>query len=733
MKTIEINENGLFIVFAVSPSGALKLLNFSARPYDESQLHYRDIEEGFNLFELDLTGFDRPQERHGTKYIGCAPGYRMQYVSSEDGRNKDGRIVKIVTRDELTDIYVTSTLQFYDGLSIVRIFHTAENRGDEMQTITHFGCFEYSAIERGGDGLPEDKMLLTMAHNKWQGELLFHTYRLDELGLEKTQPDTFVRRSSNLFRVFNAGNWSTKHYLPMGYLENTKTNLSYFWQIEHNGSWGYEISDQNDHLYLQLYGPTENESHWFKNLKKGESFTTVPVAFGSVSMEGSDVGVTASNPSTGALFDASMGMLTNYRRRIRRPNEDNEKLPIIFNDYMNCLFGDPTTEKEMPLIEAAAKAGCEYFVIDAGWYAKGDWWDSVGEWQESRERFPNGLKEVADKIREKGMIPGAWLEIEVMGIKCKKAGELPDECFFMRHGKRIYDRSRYQLDFRHPLVIEHANEVVDRMISDYGIGYIKMDYNIEPGFGTEIACDSPGEGLLEHERAYIAWLDSVWERHPELVIENCSSGGLRMDYAMLSRYSIQSTSDQENYKRYSMITCNAPAALTPEQAAVWSYPLRDSSSEDTIFNMINAIPLRIHQSGHLGELKPQVLELVIQGLNVYRQIRTDIAHSVPFWPCGLAKIHDSYHVLGLDATDACNAGDDKKHAYLAVWSIDTKDQEVVVPLSRFVGRDIEVKLIYPQTEPIKSMVDYRLDKDSMELKIKFAEETSARLFQIDVK
>lgn len=54
-----------------------------------------------------------------------------------------------------------------------------------------------------------------------------------------------------------------------------------------------------------------------------------------------------------------------------------------------------------------------------------------------------------------------------------------------------------------------------------------------------------GQGMLEHERAYLKWLEGVWMRYPDLIIENCSSGGLRMDYAMLSRYSIQSTSDQD--------------------------------------------------------------------------------------------------------------------------------------------------------------------------------------------
>ena len=98
-------------------------------------------------------------------------------------------------------------------------------------------------------------------------------------------------------------------------------------------------------------------------------------------------------------FDNAMGELTKYRRKIRRPNEDNEKLGVIFNDYMNCLFGDPTTEKLLPLIDAAAEAGCEYFCIDAGWYSKGEWWDGVGQWLPSKERFPGGIKEVLNYIR----------------------------------------------------------------------------------------------------------------------------------------------------------------------------------------------------------------------------------------------------------------------------------------------------------------------------------------------
>lgn len=79
-------------------------------------------------------------------------------------------------------------------------------------------------------------------------------------------------------------------------------------------------------------------------------------------------------------------------------------------------------------------------------------------------------------------------------------------------------------------MLAHVNEVIDRVVNEYGVGYIKMDYNIEPGIGTELGAESVGQGMLAHEKAYLAWLDDVFARYPDLVIENCSSGvcGLTM-------------------------------------------------------------------------------------------------------------------------------------------------------------------------------------------------------------
>lgn len=699
MERLQIRENGIYFVLEITDDNEVKLLHFSSLPFQESLIRDEYEKTGFRLVEIALSGLDRPEERHGSKYTVTAPGYRMKYAEHKDYRNKDGRKLEIVTKDDGTGIFVTSHFQFYDGIAVVRCHTTVENRGEETQILEYVSTFNLNGIEKEGILPRDEKMRLAVIHNSWQREVQWKEYTLPELGIEQSQPDTSLR-SSKAVQISNTGNWSAKEFLPEGCVTNTETGSRLFWQIEHNGSWHYEISDQTNHLYLQLSGPAENQSHWFKELRPGEAFESVPAAVGAV--EGP--------------VECMMEELTKYRRRIRRTNEDNEKLGVIFNDYMNCLWAEPTTEKEIPLIDAAAEIGCEYYCIDAGWYADGYWWDGVGEWMPSDKRFPGGIKEVIDYIRAKGMIPGLWLELEVMGIRCPKVKEMEDECFFQRHGKRVYDRSRYQLDFRHPAVRKHASEVIRRLVEDYGIGYIKMDYNIEPGLGTEVNAESVGEGLLGHERAYLDWLDETFRRYPDLIIENCSSGGLRMDYAMLARHSIQSTSDQEDYRNYATIAANSPLGVTMEQSAIWSYPKIEGDREETVFNMINAMLMRVHQSGHMADIAPERKELVREGLGYYKTIRKDIREGYPFWPLGFSSFADDWVSLGIRTGEMI---------YVAVWRRGGSPY-VRIPVNCLKGETAKVRCAYPSY----GECGYRWNKETGELTVKLDRAPAARLFEI---
>lgn len=660
---LDIEENGLRLVLDKDEKGDVRLLHFSALPFHEAIVKEKE-RPGYRLLELQVTGEDRA-EYHGRTHRASYPGLRMVYAGHGDTRNQWGRKLEIVLADPLTGLKATQHFQFYDGLKTVRCRTALKHEGDTPLGIEYISSFALTGADKEGESGRSDKMSVTLAHYGWQSELQWRTYTLPELGMSH-----LADRGSKRIAASNTGSWSSAELAPMAVMTNKEAGASLYWQIEHNGSWHWELTDQHDRLTLLAGGPTEHDNQWWIQLLPGQSFESVPVSVGSV------IGG----------FDEAAGELTRYRRVIRRPNEDNRLLRVIFNDYMNCLWGDPTTEKLLPLIDAAAEIGCEYFTIDAGWYAAGEWWDGVGEWLPSGERFPEGIRHVLNYIRDRGMIPGLWLELEVMGIHSPKLAGTDDGWFFMRHGRRVKDRSRYQLDFRHPAVIAHADEVIDRLVNDYGVGYIKMDYNINAGSGTETDADSFGDGLLQHNRAYLDWLDAVFARYPELVIENCSSGGMRMDYAMLSRYSIQSTSDQEHYVHYAGIAAGSPGVLAPEQAAVWSYPLREGDDEEVIFNMVNALLLRVHQSGHLAELSPRRRALVKEALDVYKSFRADIPQALPFWPLGLPDPGCGWTSLGLSAGDK---------RYVALWRTSGDESSAALPLPGLAGRHVSAVCLYP--------------------------------------
>lgn len=195
-------------------------------------------------------------------------------------------------------------------------------------------------------------------------------------------------------------------------------------------------------------------------------------------------------------------------------------------------------------------------------------------------------------------------------------------------------------------------------MSGYGVRFFKLDYNVTPGPGTDRDAFSVGDGLLQQNRAQLDWLSGVRDRHPELLIENCSSGAMRMDYALMSLLELQSTSDQMDPALYAPIAAAAPASLAPEQAGNWAYPQPGMPPEEIAFCLVTGLAGRLYLSGHLNRMSTDELALVREGVQAYEGLRADLGRSVPFWPLGLPTSLDEVVVLGLRAPTA---------TYLYVW------------------------------------------------------------------
>lgn len=580
------------------------------------------VGDGYPAPLVEIFTASEQRARTSQAYVRSAPGSRLRVERADSAPDA----VTLVQRDAVTGLEVTSVLALSG--TAVRVQHTLRGTASELVVVTAVT----SATVGFGDGphAGEEYDILT-ARSEWLAENRWHRRALAE-ELPPLSLPIHAQDGRGHATLTSHGAWSTGEHLPVGALVR-RDGSAIAWQIESGAGWHVDLSQGLEGLTLSLLGPADLEHQFAHVLGQGDEFVTVPVAL-AASTQG---------------FEGAISALTSHRRATRRV--DGPDLPIVYNDFMNTLMGQPSSEALRPLISAAAEAGAEVFCIDAGWFADpevGDWWDTVGEWQEAPSRFDEaGLRGIIDEIHAAGMRSGLWLEPEVVGVSSPVAQTLPDDAFFRRFGVRVREHDRYHLDFRHPAARAHLDATVDRIVRDYGVSFLKLDYNINPGAGTEWQAAAAGAGLLGHIRAFGEWLDGVQRRHPELLIENCSSGAMRADYALLARTHLQSTTDQQDFRLYPPIAASAPASILPEQAGNWAYPAAGMTDAETAFTLVTGLSGRLYLSGFLGELRASQRALVAEAVALHKRLRGGLAETEPFWPLGLPAWDAEVVCLGL--------------------------------------------------------------------------------------
>jgi alpha-galactosidase len=612
---------------------------------------------------VEILTVEEGRARTSQRYAESTVGKRLRYVSHTASSEGRWNILTVLQRDTETGLEAETVLRAANGASTVQAVTTVRNNGRKrvaLQAVTTLAL----PLLAGHRPAEATTLQLASATSQWLGE---NQWTLEDL--RRSLPDLNLGlheqdQRGHLLRA-STSSWSTGGPLPTAALVDADDQWCWMWQVEHNGGWAWELSETRDALDLALLGPTDDQQNWLHALEPGDEFTTVPAAL-AVSQDG---------------LHGALAQMTAHRRALRghifpgRP-------PVIYNDFMNTLMGDPSTDKLLPLVTAAAEAGADIFCIDAGWYDDTtDWWDAVGEWQPSTARFPHGLSEVTHAINSAGMGVGLWLEPEVVGVRSAMAALLPKEAFLQRRGVRVVEHGRYHLDFRHPAARAHLDETVDRLVADFNTVYFKLDYNITAGTGTDLGASSSGAGLLGHNRGYLDWLDGVKARHPQVIIENCASGAMRQDYALLARLDLQSTSDQQDPLLYPPIAANAFFSVLPEQAANWAYPQPEMDDEEIRFTMATGMLGRMCLSGFLDRMTTSQLGLVREAVSAHKEILPEIQASTAFYPSGIPLWNDQWLSVGLRASE---------RDLVTVWQRGHAQNELTLHLPRWAGQEVTI-------------------------------------------
>ncbi|MDB5078811.1 MAG: Alpha-galactosidase [Chloroflexi bacterium] len=219
--------------------------------------------------------------------------------------------------------------------------------------------------------------------------------------------------------------------------------------------------------------------------------------------------------------------------------------PVLYNSWEAVLFNVNETT-QMALAEKAARCGVELFVVDDGWFgAREHDRAGLGDWTVNPQRFPRGLQPLIDHVNRLGMQFGLWVEPEMVNPDSDLYRAHPDWAYHYPNRVPTEARNQLILNLGRLDVQEYLFGVLDGILSKYNIDYIKWDYNraISEAGGAQIPAGNQREHWVRHYQGLYRLVDRLRERHPQVIFENCSGGGGRVDMGMLSHFDQSWTSD----------------------------------------------------------------------------------------------------------------------------------------------------------------------------------------------
>jgi alpha-galactosidase len=192
----------------------------------------------------------------------------------------------------------------------------------------------------------------------------------------------------------------------------------------------------------------------------------------------------------------------------------------ITNERDEELYIDRYREEAIPVT---------HWWLDAGWYRNQGSWQTTGTWEVDEQRYPHGLRGVADHAHEKGLGFIVWFEPERVSAGSWLAEQHPEWVLGGKAGGLLNLGNRAAWSW---LV-----ERYDQLITQSGIDWYRQDFNMDPlpFWRANDAPDRQGITEIRHVEGYLAFWDELLRRHPQLRIDSCASGGHRNDLETLRR------------------------------------------------------------------------------------------------------------------------------------------------------------------------------------------------------
>lgn len=625
--------------------------------------------------------------------------YNEAYAGGCSMRN--GESVRKLKFSEQTDEFVGEQLQvntimmdedghrlihhlvWLKNMPYVRISCTFENQSKTNCCLEMFESFSLGGLSPYMQGDGNGTLWLHRVRSVWSQEGRHEAIPVEDLQLEPAWDPHAVRCE----RFGQAGSMPVNRFFPFAAIEDRKNHVFWGAQIAHPASWQMEVYRKDNGLALSGGLADRELGHWMKHVEPGKNFTTPEAIVSTAHTDSFDI-------FTGRLTTA--GLVEGF---LKAP-ESEQDLPIVFNEYCTT-WGNPSHENICEIVDAIKGKGFKYFVIDCGWYKEnGIPWDiGMGDYEVSKELFPGGMEKTVQVIKDAGMVPGIWFEIENVG-SASRAYHLTEHLLHKDHAVLTTYFRRFW-DMQDTWVDEYLTDKVIGTLKKYGFGYMKIDYNETIGIGCDGA-ESPGEGLRKNMEASVSFFEKIKEEVPGIVLENCASGGHRLEPKLMSVMSMASFSDAHECEEIPIIAANLHRVIHPAQSQIWAVIRQDDSLKRIAYSISNTFLGRMCISGDVTQLAPEKWNLIEQGISFYGKIKDIIkeGQSYRYGP----KIKSARHPEGWQAL--LRVGKNKQ-AYVVIHVFGGELPEVI-EIELPEGIPDHIRQIYAHQEMEVSIKDRKI-------------------------
>lgn len=531
---------------------------------------------------------------------------KLRYEGQKYEENPDTQTVSIETflKDE-RGYEAVHLLTWKKETGYVRIKTMFRNCSREPVGLELLSSFSLHNISPWIPGDCHNQIRVHRIQGRWSEEGRLESRSMEELQLETSWAKGGVRCE----RFGSIGSMPVNRYFPFLALEDTANHVFWGAQLEIPSSWQMEIYRMDDNIAIDGGIADREFGHWMKRIAPGEQFVS-PEAIVTVCVSDRlDI-------LTGRLVDAGREALVHLP-------ESEKSLPVIFNEYCTT-WGNPSHENIQGILNAIRGKGFEYFVIDCGWYKEeGIPWDmGMGDYEVSKTLFPEGLEKTVSAIHDAGMKAGIWFEIENAGPASRAFQQ--GEHFLKRDGVVLTSDRRRFWDMSDPWVQSYLDEKVIGTLKRYGFEYMKVDYNDEIGIGAD-GRESLGEMLRVNMEETYRYFEKAAREVPGLILENCASGGHRLEPGFMKRCSMASFSDAHECEEIPVIAANLHRVILPQQSQIWAVIREKDSLKRIAYSVINTFLGRMCISGDVQNLTEEQWDILERGMAFYRRIAPIIA------------------------------------------------------------------------------------------------------------